>query len=617
MTVPHTSPFARSRSPRRLLGLMALAASLFATACVAASPDAPVTAPVPATVPDIQLAAAAAPADPPPTGSKETLVGGLPLFANWPKDKKPDAVVVLSGQTFGFLQPCGCSRPQIGGLERRAVLIDSLRAKGWPTAGVDLGDIHPEKSALQEQGRLKYVATMNALREMGYLGIGLGKTELANNPIALLGSYAYQKEQRPFTLAANAVGLSDGKPIPREQYFNAGKEGARPVVELIEVGKFDTVAVGVAGVVGKVLQEENQKEKWGEKALDFPNAKQALADAVKALAKHPAKPTLNVLVFQGPSGDAAKAAADFPQFRIVLCQSDSDLPPLQPQTIAHKDGTKTFVVQVGHRGQHVGVVGAFKQANGTFDLKYQLVPLGEEYVTPGTEAEALKANKVLQALEDYAVEVKKADLLAKYPRVPHEAQIRAQGLNPAVKLSYVGSEACRACHAAEYKKWAEVPHGHAMETLEKVAKRPSLRQFDGECVRCHSVGFDHPTGYVDEKTTKHLRHVGCESCHGPGSGHVGAPKNKDFLAYMSPWKQDGAAKLPDPAFMKKVADTPAPERGKIAVAPATQLLIRGVENRCMKCHDHDADPHFDLYKQWAKIDHSGLAPKGGWPEKAP
>ena len=29
------------------------------------------------------------------------------------------------------------------------------------------------------------------------------------------------------------------------------------------------------------------------------------------------------------------------------------------------------------------------------------------------------------------------------------------------------------------------------------------------------------------------------------------------------------------------------------------------------------DPHFDLYKSWQKVDHSGLAPAGGWPAVAP
>jgi hypothetical protein len=37
----------------------------------------------------------------------------------------------------------------------------------------------------------------------------------------------------------------------------------------------------------------------------------------------------------------------------------------------------------------------------------------------------------------------------------------------------------------------------------------------------------------------------------------------------------------------------------------------------MKCHDNEADPHFDLYKAWQKVDHTGLAPPGGWPAVAP
>ena len=90
-----------------------------------------------------------------------------------------------------------------------------------------------------------------------------------------------------------------------------------------------------------------------------------------------------------------------------------------------------------------------------------------------------------------------------------------------MKLTYVGTKACAGCHAAEFAKWQAAPHSKAMNTLEKLAKRPSLREFDGECVKCHTVGFDHPTGYVDNVKTPGLRDVGCESCHGPGSGHVG------------------------------------------------------------------------------------------------
>jgi hypothetical protein len=277
-------------------------------------------------------------------------------------------------------------------------------------------------------------------------------------------------------------------------------------------------------------------------------------------------------------------------------------------------------VQVGHKGQYVGVLGVFKKQGG-FDFHYQLVPLGEEYTTPGNEQQALAANKALQALEAYAKAVKAAKLLPDYPRAPHPAQIQAAGLNPPVNLSYVGSDACKACHAAEFKKWKDVPHSHAMDTLVKVAKRPSLRQFDGECVKCHTVGFDYQTGAYDPKNAPAqntaLHHVGCENCHGPSSGHVAAPKRQDLLPLLSPWKQQGAAKLPNLAFMEKMAKIEPAERGKIAIAPAQQLLINRVSQTCTKCHDLEADPHFDLYKYWPKISHSDLAPPGGWPAVAP
>jgi len=43
---------------------------------------------------------------------------------------------------------------------------------------------------------------------------------------------------------------------------------------------------------------------------------------------------------------------------------------------------------------------------------------------------------------------------------------------------------------------------------------------DPECVICHVVGMDRETGYINEERTPHLKDVGCESCHGPGSEHI-------------------------------------------------------------------------------------------------
>lgn len=537
-------------------------------------------------------------------------IDGEKLFASWPANTKPDAVLILSGQTFGFLQPCGCTRPQKGGLERRANLVAQMRAKGWPVAGFDLGDVHPDRHPIgpaeittpSDQAIRKYVTTMNALREMGYVAVGLGHTEFTAGVYNVLASYALQAERPPFVLAGNLTAMSDGKPQPREQAFHRGVEGAtRPLVGLAEIAHVGDVFVGVAGVVGKAVSEEAKKL---DKQLAFLEAQDVIGQAVAGLAASPHKPAVNVLLYQGTSEDARKVAKEWPQFRIILCQADDPEPPQFPQYVDHADGTKTMLIQVGHKGRYVGAVGLFKNQAGGFDLRYQLVPLGEEYVTPSNPADE-KANGALALLEEYAKQVQSHNLLAKVPQRPHGDQIRMKDLN----LSYVGSDRCMGCHAGEHAKWKGSHHGHALDTLEAKAARPGLRNLDGECVACHTVGFGYKTGFENAAKTPALKHVGCESCHGPGSGHMSAPRNRELLALMSPWKETPADRLPDLATIKRIADLNPAERGQVSLSVAQQRTINSVSMTCTKCHDSENDPHFDLFKYWPKVEHTGLGGK--------
>jgi Cytochrome c554 and c-prime len=534
---------------------------------------------------------------------KEPTVGGLPLFSGWPKGQKPDAVILLSGETFGFLQPCGCSRPQMGGLERRAVFVKSLKNKGWPVVGLDLGDLYPQKTLVQEQSLLKYKTTMNALRDMGYVAVGLGKTEFDAGIDKLLGEYALQKEQTPFTLAGNLKGVGGGKEQSREDRFPPPPGATRPMVGLAEIALVNEIPIGVVGIVGKSLGEEIKKL---DPSFAFDDNAVVLKKAIAALDSASKKPQVKVLLYQGSSADAALLAKDFQQFQIILCQSDDPEPPQFPMQV--NDG-KTLLIQVGHKGRYVGVVGAFKTPDGVFDLKYQLVPLSEEYITPGTEDAARKTNFILPLLDTYSEQVRDRRFLTKVPKTPHPAQLQEQKLN----LSYIGSEKCQACHAAETAKWKDTPHSKALDALEKIAKRPSLRNFDGECVQCHVVGLTYKTGYEDQKKTPQLAHVGCESCHGPGSGHAAHEKNASLLALQMPWKSTPGDKLPDIDLIKKIGELPGTERGKVAMKPIEQRVVNLVSTMCAKCHDPENDPHFDFYTYWPKINHTFPKPAGGKP----
>lgn len=518
-----------------------------------------------------------------------------PVFPGWPTDKKPDAVIVITGQTFGYLQPCGCSRPQLGGLERRANFIASMKAAGWPVAGVDLGDILPVASMIPKQGVMKYATTMNALREMGYIAVGAGKAEFSNGFFQLLDQYANNKAQPPYTLCGNVGSFIGGQFTERTAAFPG--PGDKPSVRLFEVAEVGNVSVGVASVVAPSVAKEVQA--LGTKSLvAFGKLADELKLAVKELSAHPKKPQLNILLFQGTLDEAKQVPTDFPQFDVIVCLSPEPLPPEAPTTVAGAAGRKTLIVQVGWKGQRLGVLGAFKRADGGFDLKFHLVAMGEEYVTPGDEDAARKSNSTLSLLDKYAEKVKADSLMKQLKPFPHPAQAQEP------KLHFVGSEKCFACHAAEAAKWKETAHSHAMEALEKHAKRPTQRNFDPECVICHTVGYGYRTGYVDDVTTPNLRHVGCESCHGPGSGHSDKPKDVKLLALQMPWRKAPTDRLPDLATMEKLAKLTDAEREKYPLTPTQRRMVTAVGAHCQGCHDSENDPRFDLYTHWPKIYHA-------------
>lgn len=103
---------------------------------------------------------------------------------------------------------------------------------------------------------------------------------------------------------------------------------------------------------------------------------------------------------------------------------------------------------------------------------------------------------------------------------------------------YVGTKQCRMCHTQQYDSWLASPKAHAWEALQpgvevEAKARAGLDantdyRTDPRCLRCHSIGFGRPGGYAvpdpgDDRSQRHAEQregVGCEACHGPGSGFV-------------------------------------------------------------------------------------------------
>ena len=56
--------------------------------------------------------------------------------------------------------------------------------------------------------------------------------------------------------------------------------------------------------------------------------------------------------------------------------------------------------------------------------------------------------------------------------------------------------------------------------------RAQSRDYDRDCIPCHTTGFYKRGGFEGHEVTPDLADVGCEACHGNGHDHVLDPKVK-------------------------------------------------------------------------------------------
>ncbi len=485
------------------------------------------------------------------------------IFRTW---GKPEFVFVLSGSMHGYLQPCGCSVPQTGGMARRYNLIDQLKKKGWKVVPLDLGGLAQQeggkdgKSAHIKGGKqalLKHTYAMKALKLMGYKAIGLGKNEFALEITKVLGEYTLQ-HPTPAVLAANLKGFG-GMNVKNWEVVD------------------NDLKIGVVGMIGVTTTEKIKKI---DSSVNFEKKNgPLLMTALKSLQQQGAK--INVLLYQGEEKEA-KAAAKFCNdkgvpLNLIVCRCRFSLPP----SVADRVGS-TKIVPLGEKGQHIGVVGVFRMPDGKYDLKYKLVTISPDFETAkGQEAN----NPVMTLMEEYAKEVKRRDFLNQVSRSKHPVQVHYP------KSRYLGSERCWDCHEHAYDVWSKSKHAHAHDALV-YSVHPGLRQYDPECVHCHVVGYDKESGYLSprngDRMNKRLKNVGCESCHGPASVHVDNPLDKKIYPLINPFRSQD-----------------------MESAAQRKRRMNQIDQFCQECHDQDNDVHWNFDK-WKEIAHP--TPKKGRPK---
>ncbi len=169
------------------------------------------------------------------------------------------------------------------------------------------------------------------------------------------------------------------------------------------------------------------------------------------------------------------------------------------------------------------------------------------------------------------------------------------------EFSYMGVNNCKMCHnkkdkGAQFDVWSEGPHAKSFETLKseealKIATGLKLEgppHEAGECLVCHTTGWGKADGYEvlsaefianpenarAVKKNDYKANVGCENCHGAGSGY----KSKKTMEGIFSGEID----------------------------PATVGLIYPNKEVCLTCHNEknpNFQEEFDFDAMVAKITH--------------
>ncbi|MHC4122216.1 MAG: multiheme c-type cytochrome [Planctomycetota bacterium] len=202
---------------------------------------------------------------------------------------------------------------------------------------------------------------------------------------------------------------------------------------------------------------------------------------------------VNILILNKFDNNLLKSIKGLGVVDCLICPSEGEEP-----IVIGEPNARPLIFSVGRYGKYVvrlEIKASAKQKTIKPVLNFGYVAVTEDLS---------QEQSLVELYGTYQQLVKEAGLLQQHQRVPLGDGLR-----------YVGSASCQPCHSYEYEKWSGKAHAHAYETLVKVGS-----QYDPECVVCHVVGMDYEEGFVSEEKTDHLKNVGCEQCHGPGSEHV-------------------------------------------------------------------------------------------------
>jgi hypothetical protein len=380
---------------------------------------------------------------------------------------KPTSIVV-SGDTAGWITPCGCAANQSGGLLRRATLLENLGGARH-VLYLDAGGSAPGTTEYQ---RLKLEAILRGLKSMNLVAHNIGGPEAALSPTQLA-----QLAKRTGVQWVSANLQPTASDSPAQKSITAKRDGLQFVV---------------TGVIDPALVKN---EAW--------SARDPVSAALEATRDVEADVRILLAYFDEPGLRAL--AQSLPEFDFVIGGPTGQA--MKPATIG-----PVQVLSATNKGKFLAKIEFARDGAKPNEIK----AIGPAEVTSNLAENPSQARNLARYYSDLA----KRDFTVGEAGLADNLQLGSGNDQIA------GSDSCVKCHATEDATWHASRHSHAFEVL--VAKQA---HYDPYCQQCHTTGYGYDGGFVSVARTASSINVGCENCHGPSAAHVANPKTRTpFLA---------------------------------------------------------------------------------------
>lgn len=377
-------------------------------------------------------------------------------------------IIAISGDTTGWIVPCGCTTNQSGGLLRRGTYLEQLRQQEdvlYLDAGGALQGSSPYDIAKFEAIARGEQEMQVALHNIGAAEAALGTDRLRKIEQSLGG--------KPLFLSANLQD-SGGKPfgMPSKILEIAGR---RVLVMGVLSPQYATNDVQITSPRKAVLAELARSDR--ERQHD-----------------------LAIVLAYLPEGELRELARQLPEVDVIVGGPTG-------QAIAPEKVGPLLLASATNKGKFL--IRLNLPAGDNPQISGQAVELTKQFADSKKQQENLDYFYQELAAQDFAA--------SETSFMPGSVATS----DTAHRIA--GTKACRECHQADCQLWDQSPHAHAWQTLCKTGS-----QVDSYCQQCHVTGFGVPGGFVSAKRSLDRANVGCESCHGPSRQHVENPQVATF-----------------------------------------------------------------------------------------